>query len=59
MVNAAGFRLQSAGQKLRAIFKMHRVEMVPVATPDEALFFENPHNLNRDAVSPPGLSPVG
>src|SRR6266576_161134 len=55
MVNAAGFALRFAGQKLRAIFEVHRVEMVPIATPDEAVCLKNPHDLNWDSVSPSGL----
>src|SRR6476661_8033241 len=58
MVNAARLHLRFSGKEFRAVFEMHGVEVVPITAPDEALFLENSHNLNRDAVSPPDLSSV-
>src|SRR5690242_8474521 len=39
-------------QQFRAVLEMHRIEMIPVAAPDKSVLFEQPHDLNRDAVFP-------
>jgi hypothetical protein len=44
-------RFGSVAQQLRPVLEVHGVEMRPPAAPDEAVPFENRHDLRRDAVT--------
>src|SRR5580698_6001381 len=41
----------SAGQQLRPVFKVHGIEVVPFAAPDEAVLLEDRDDLLRHAVA--------